>query len=56
MDGFINLIVQFYRTVLDQLNFVFIGIGGYNVSFGAVLFVCIAFYMIISIYWRGTKG
>lgn len=56
MTGFIDLIVSFYNTVLNKFNAVVFELGGYDVSLGAVLFVCIAFYMIISIYWRGAKG
>lgn len=56
MTGFIDLVVNFYKAVIGKFNTVIFELGGYDVSFGAVLFVCIAFYMIISIYWRGAKG
>lgn len=56
MTGFIDLVVSFYRSIFGLFNATVIELSGHNVSLGAVLFVCIAFYMIISIYWRGAKG
>ena len=56
MTGFIDLIVRFYTSILDMFNAVVFELRGYSVSFGAVFFVCIALYMIVSIYWRGAKG
>lgn len=56
MTAFIDIIVSFYTVVINLFNAVTFELGGFTVSLGAVLFVCIAFYMIISIYWRGAKG
>ena len=56
MTGFIDTVVSFYRSVLGLFNATVIELIGHNVSLGAVIFACIAFYMIISIYWRGAKG
>ena len=56
MTAFIDIIVNFYHNVMLLFDAVIFELSGYNVSFGDVLLVCIVFYMIISLYWRGAKG
>ena len=56
MTAFIEWVISFYSSVLTLFNVTSFDLFGHTVSLGAVIFVCIAFYMIISIYWRGAKG
>lgn len=56
MTAFIDLIVSFYTSIIGLFNSTIIELGGYNVSFGSVIFSFIAIYMVVSLYWRGAKG
>lgn len=57
MTDFFRLIVdKLFIPIFDKFNMTFFELGGYNVSLGSVIFVMIAIYMVVSIYWRGAKG
>lgn len=56
MTQFIDLIVSLYTGIFGKFNSYNVELGGYDVSLGSLLFVFIALFMIVSIYWRGAKG
>lgn len=56
LTGFFDLLVAFYQSVLGRLHDVKIYAFGFRAPFLDVIFVCVAIYMIVSIYWRGAKG
>lgn len=56
MTAFLQFMVTQFKSIIGVLNSTFFELGGYNVSFGGVIFSFLAIYMVVSLYWRGAKG
>lgn len=56
ISGFLDSIVTLLANIIYVLDRPIIDLYGFTVSLSEIFFVCIAFYLIIAIFWKGAKG